>query len=85
MQLSSFVYGPSMARNQYWCNDGDSDVFSADRNTVAVNADAIGLSALLHLLGTPDDAEVIVAEIGTNSPGEIAQLGAIVEPDAAVG
>jgi UDP-N-acetylmuramoyl-tripeptide--D-alanyl-D-alanine ligase len=41
------------------------------------------VGAPLTLLATPDDAEVIVAEIGTNSPGEIAQLGAIVEPDAA--
>ncbi len=26
VQMAAFVYGPSMARNQYWCNDGDSDV-----------------------------------------------------------
>lgn len=25
VQLASFVYGPSMERNWYWCNDGDSD------------------------------------------------------------
>lgn len=42
------------------------------------------IGAPLTLLATPDDAEVIVAEIGTNMPGEIAQLAAIVEPDAAV-
>jgi UDP-N-acetylmuramoyl-tripeptide--D-alanyl-D-alanine ligase len=40
--------------------------------------------APLTLLGAPDDTQVIVAEIGTNVPGEIAHLGAIVEPDAAV-
>ena len=42
------------------------------------------IGAPLTLLATPDDAEVVIAEIGTNSPGEIAQLAAIVEPDAAV-
>lgn len=42
------------------------------------------VGAPLTLLATPDDAEVVVAEIGTNTPGEIARLGAIVEPDAAV-
>jgi UDP-N-acetylmuramoyl-tripeptide--D-alanyl-D-alanine ligase len=42
------------------------------------------VGAPITLLRTPDDAEVIVAEIGTNSPGELAQLAAIVEPDAAV-
>lgn len=38
----------------------------------------------LTLLGAPDDTEVIVAELGTNTPGEIAQLAEIVEADAAV-
>jgi UDP-N-acetylmuramoyl-tripeptide--D-alanyl-D-alanine ligase len=42
------------------------------------------IGAPLTLLATPDDAEVVIAEIGTNSPGEIGQLSAIVEPDAAV-
>ena len=42
------------------------------------------IGAPLTLLATPEDAEVVIAEIGTNSPGEIAQLAAIVEPDAAV-
>ena len=42
------------------------------------------VGAPLTLLATPDDAEVIVVEVGTNEPGEIAILGAIVEPDAAV-
>jgi UDP-N-acetylmuramoyl-tripeptide--D-alanyl-D-alanine ligase len=42
------------------------------------------VGAPLTLLATPDDAEVIVAEIGTNVPGELARLAAIVEPDAAV-
>lgn len=42
------------------------------------------IGAPLTLLATPSDAEVVIAEIGTNSPGEIAQLSAIVEPDAAV-
>src|SRR5919109_2203574 len=42
------------------------------------------IGAPLTLLRTPADADVVVAEIGTNAPGEIAQLGAIVEPDAAV-
>jgi UDP-N-acetylmuramoyl-tripeptide--D-alanyl-D-alanine ligase len=38
----------------------------------------------LTLLAAPDDAEVLVVELGTSLPGEITQLGAIVEPDAAV-
>ncbi|HSJ24374.1 MAG TPA: UDP-N-acetylmuramoyl-tripeptide--D-alanyl-D-alanine ligase [Longimicrobiales bacterium] len=42
------------------------------------------IGAPLTLLATPDTAEVIVAEIGTNTPGEVARLAAIVEPDAAV-
>ena len=42
------------------------------------------IGAPLTLLGAPDDTEVIVAELGTNAPGEIAQLARIVEADAAV-
>ena len=38
----------------------------------------------LTLLAIPDDAEVAVIEVGTNYPGEIAILRAIVEPDVAV-
>lgn len=38
----------------------------------------------LTLLAAPDDAEVLVVELGTSLPGEIALLGEIVEPDAAV-
>jgi UDP-N-acetylmuramoyl-tripeptide--D-alanyl-D-alanine ligase len=38
----------------------------------------------LTLLAAPDDAEVLVIELGTSLPGEIAQLAALVEPDAAV-
>jgi UDP-N-acetylmuramoyl-tripeptide--D-alanyl-D-alanine ligase len=42
------------------------------------------IGAPITLLRTPDDADVVVAEIGTNSPGELARLAGIVEPDAAV-
>jgi UDP-N-acetylmuramoyl-tripeptide--D-alanyl-D-alanine ligase len=42
------------------------------------------IGAPLTLLAAPTDTEVIVAEIGTNAPGEIAQLAALVEPDAVV-
>ncbi len=38
----------------------------------------------LTLLAAPDDAEVVVVEMGTNEPGEIAILGRIVEPDATI-
>lgn len=38
----------------------------------------------LTLLATPDDAEIIVAELGTSAPGEVAALAKIVEADAAV-
>ena len=38
----------------------------------------------LTLFALPDDAEVAVIEMGTNTPGEIARLRAIVEPDIAV-
>lgn len=35
----------------------------------------------LTLLATPDDAEVVVVELGTNEPGEIGILTRIAEPD----
>ncbi len=38
----------------------------------------------LTLLAIPDDAEIAVVEIGTNHPGEVAMLRALVEPDIAV-
>jgi UDP-N-acetylmuramoyl-tripeptide--D-alanyl-D-alanine ligase len=38
----------------------------------------------LTLLSLPDDADVAVVEAGTNSPGEIARLRAIIAPDVAV-
>jgi UDP-N-acetylmuramoyl-tripeptide--D-alanyl-D-alanine ligase len=38
----------------------------------------------LTLLAIPDGADVVVAELGTNIPGEIALLRAIVEPSIAV-
>lgn len=38
----------------------------------------------LTLLSLPDDAEVAVVEMGTNEPGEIAVLTAIVEPDVGI-
>ena len=38
----------------------------------------------LTLLAIPDDAEVVVAEVGTNVPGEVAILRAICEPDVAL-
>ncbi len=38
----------------------------------------------LTLLGAGPDDEFLVLEIGTNHPGEIAQLGRIARPDAAV-
>jgi UDP-N-acetylmuramoyl-tripeptide--D-alanyl-D-alanine ligase len=38
----------------------------------------------LTLLALPDDAEVAVVEAGTNSPGEIARLRAIIAPDVTV-
>jgi UDP-N-acetylmuramoyl-tripeptide--D-alanyl-D-alanine ligase len=38
----------------------------------------------LTLLALPDDADIAVIEVGTNVPGEIALLRAIVEPQVAV-
>jgi UDP-N-acetylmuramoyl-tripeptide--D-alanyl-D-alanine ligase len=38
----------------------------------------------LTLLAAPDDAEILVVELGTSLPGEVDQLGRIVEADAAV-
>ncbi|MCC6928555.1 MAG: UDP-N-acetylmuramoyl-tripeptide--D-alanyl-D-alanine ligase [Gemmatimonadaceae bacterium] len=38
----------------------------------------------LTLLAIPDDAGIAVVEVGTNHPGEVAALRAIVEPDLAV-
>ena len=36
------------------------------------------------LLAIPDEADVAVVEIGTNHPGEVAMLRALVEPDVAI-
>jgi len=53
-----------------------------------VHATAANLNNLVGtpktLLSAPDDAEVLVVEVGTNAPGEIARLGAVTEPDAAI-
>lgn len=38
----------------------------------------------LTLLSIPDDAGIAVVEVGTNHPGEVATLRALVEPDVAV-
>ena len=38
----------------------------------------------LTLLAIPSDAEVAIVEVGTNTPGEVATLRAITEPDIAV-
>lgn len=38
----------------------------------------------LTLLAAPRDAEALVVEVGTNTPGEVARLGEIVEPDVAI-
>ena len=38
----------------------------------------------LTLLAIPDDAQVAVVEMGTNQPGEVARLRAIVEPNVTV-
>ncbi len=38
----------------------------------------------LTILSTPDDADVLVVEMGTNEPGEIRLLTGIARPDAAV-
>lgn len=38
----------------------------------------------LTLFGAPDDSELLVLEMGTNEPGEIAALAEIAEPDVAV-
>jgi UDP-N-acetylmuramoyl-tripeptide--D-alanyl-D-alanine ligase len=38
----------------------------------------------LTLLATPDDAEAVIVEVGTNIPGEVPLLTRVVEPDAAL-
>lgn len=56
--------------------------------TLSVHATAGNLNNLvgvpLTLLAMPSSAEVAVVELGTNMPGEVARLRAIVEPDLAV-
>ncbi len=56
--------------------------------TFIVHATAGNLNNLigvpLTLLSIPSDAELAVVEVGTNTPGEIAKLRAICEPDVAV-
>lgn len=42
------------------------------------------IGAPLTLLAAPAGTEVVIAEIGTNTPGEVARLAGIVEPDVAV-
>jgi UDP-N-acetylmuramoyl-tripeptide--D-alanyl-D-alanine ligase len=42
------------------------------------------VGAPLTLLDAPPDAEVLVVEIGTNAPGEIARLAEVVEPDVGI-
>ncbi|MEJ2216389.1 MAG: UDP-N-acetylmuramoyl-tripeptide--D-alanyl-D-alanine ligase [Gemmatimonadota bacterium] len=42
------------------------------------------VGAPLTILSTPEDAEVLVVEIGTNAFGEVARLAEMVEPDLAL-
>lgn len=42
------------------------------------------VGAPLTILSAPDDVEALVVEVGTNAPGEIARLRAIVEPDVVI-
>ena len=42
------------------------------------------LGVAITILNTPDDAEYLIAELGTSSPGEIAQRVALVKPSIAV-
>ena len=57
-------------------------------STLATHATQGNLNNLvgvpLTLLAIPDDADVAVIEIGTNQPGEVARLRAIVEPNVTV-
>jgi UDP-N-acetylmuramoyl-tripeptide--D-alanyl-D-alanine ligase len=56
--------------------------------TFVVHATAGNLNNLigvpLTLLAIPSDAEIAVVELGTNTPGEVATLRAMVRPDVAV-
>ncbi len=56
--------------------------------TLAVHATKGNLNNLigvpLTLLSIPSEAEVAIVEVGTNTPGEVAALRAITEPDIAV-
>ncbi len=56
--------------------------------TLAVHATKGNLNNLigvpLTLLAIPSDADVAIVEVGTNTPGEVAALRAITEPDIAV-
>jgi len=57
-------------------------------STLEVHATTANLNNLvgvpLTLLATPDSADVAVVEMGTNQPGEVARLRAIVEPNIVV-
>lgn len=57
-------------------------------NVYTVHATRANLNNLigvpLTLLSIPDDADIAVVEMGTNTPGEVPRLRAIVEPDITV-
>lgn len=56
--------------------------------TYRVHATTANLNNLigvpLTILSAPADTEALVVEVGTNAPGEVARMGAVVEPDAVI-
>ena len=60
-------------------------VLSTRFNTHATSGNLNNLVGTpLTLLGAPEDAEVLVVEVGTNAFGEVARLAEIVEPDVGI-
>lgn len=57
---------------------------SARRGTASAKSFNNAVGVPLTILGAGPEDEFLICEVGTNAPGEIAQLAAVVEPDVAV-
>jgi len=85
MTLRARVIGVTGSNGKTTTKEMIGHVLSRDRRVVRSQGsfnNSVGLP--VTLLGAGPEDEFLVLEIGTNHPGEIAQLGRIARPDAAV-